>query len=101
MDLLTKFASIEIRPDTRISEADRTFCHAHQAAYDAAREALQELEFFWEDMQRQQQEALAPVDASSESYLTARNKLYLSKEDIREQRRSLHPVFIGRLIDYP
>lgn len=100
MDLLTKFASIEIRPDTRISEADHTFCQAHQAAYDAAREALQELEFFWEDIQRQQQEALAPVDAPSESYLTARNKPYLSKENIREQRRSLHPVFISRLIDY-
>lgn len=100
MDLLTKFASIEIRPDTRISEADRTFCQAHQAAYDAAREALQELEFFWEDIQRQQQEALAPTDASSGSYLTAHNNLYLSRESIREQRRSLHPVFINKLVDY-
>ena len=100
MDLLTKFSSIEIKPDTRISEADRTFCQAHQAAYDAAREALQELEFFWEDMQHQQQEALAPTDASYESYLTVRNKMYLSGENIREQRRSLHPVFIDKLINY-
>ena len=100
MDLLTKFSSIEIKPDTRISEADRTFCQAHQAAYDAAREALQELEFFWEDMQRQQQEALAPTDASYESYLAVHNKMYLSEENIREQRRSLHPVFIDKLINY-
>lgn len=100
MDLLTKFSSIEIKPDTHISEADRTFCQAHQAAYDAAREALQELEFFWEDMQRQQQEALAPTDASYESYLAVHNKMYLSGESIREQRRSLHPVFINKLIDY-
>lgn len=100
MDLLTKFSSVEIKPDTRISEADRTFCHAHQAAYDAAREALQELEFFWKDMQRQQQEALAPADGTSEPYLTIRNKLNLSEENIREQRRSLHPVFINKLIDY-
>ena len=100
MDLLTKFASIEIRPDARISEADRTFCQAHQAAYDAARESLQELEFLWEDMQRQQQEALAPADASSESYLTAHSKLYLSEDNIREQRRSLHPTFINKLVAY-
>ena len=100
MDLLTKFSSIEIKPDTRISEADRTFCQAHQAAYDAAREALQELEFFWEDMQRQQQEALAPAGTKSESYLTVHNKMYLSVENIREQRRSLHPVFIDKLINY-
>ena len=46
MDLLSKFSSIEIKPDARISETDRTFCQAHQAAYDAARASLQELEFF-------------------------------------------------------
>ena len=33
MDLLSKFSSIEIKPDARISETDRTFCQAHQAAY--------------------------------------------------------------------
>ena len=100
MNLLTKFSSIEIKPDTRISEADRTFCQAHQAAYDAAREALQELEFFWEDMQRQQQEALAPAGATSEPYLTTYGKLYLSEDNIREQRRSLHPAFIDKLASY-
>ena len=46
MNLLSKFSSIEIKPDARISETDRTFCQAHQAAYDAARASLQELEFF-------------------------------------------------------
>lgn len=102
MDLLTKFASIEIRSDTRISEADRAFCRAHQAAYDNARETLQELEFFWEDMLRQQQEALAPIDASSGTgtYLTAYGKLDLSGDGIRQQRRSLHPTFINKLVSY-
>lgn len=100
MNLLTKFSSIEIKPDTRISETDRTFCRAHQAAYDAAREALQELEFFWEDMQHQQQEALAPAGTTSEPYLTTYGKLYLSEDNIREQRRSLHPAFIDKLASY-
>ena len=100
MDLLTKFASIEIKPDARISEADRLFCQTHQAAYDTAREALQELEFFWEDIQCQQQEVLAPVGMPSETYLSTYGKLDLSVNDIREQRRSLHPVFIHNLAAY-
>ena len=101
MDLLSKFSSIEIKPDARISETDRTFGQAHQAAYDAARASLQELEFFWEDMQRQQQEALASTgNVPSESYLTTYGKLRLSERDIQEQRRSLHPAFIDRLASY-
>lgn len=100
MDLLTKFASIEIKPDARISGADRLFCQAHQAAYDAARESLQEPEFFWEDIQRQQQELLDPAGMTYEPYLTVCGKLDLSGNDIREQRRSLHPVFIQNLTAY-
>lgn len=101
MDLLTKFASIEVRPDARISEADRSFCQAHQAAYDAARESLKELEFFWEDIQRQQQDALASTDnVPSESYLTTYGKMNLSENDIQEQRRSIHPAFIDNLASY-
>lgn len=101
MDLLTKFASIEVKPDARISDADRIFCQAHQAAYDAARESLQELEFLWEDMQRQQQDALTSTsNVPSESYLTTYGKLNLSGSDIREQRRSLHPSFIHNLASY-
>lgn len=100
MDLLTKFASIEVRPDSRISETDRAFCQAHQAAYDAAREALQELEFFWEDAQCQQQKALAPSGTTSDHYLTAYGKLSLSEDSIQEQRRSLHPTFINKLVSH-
>lgn len=36
MDLLTKFETVEMKADTRISESDRIFCEAHQAAYDSA-----------------------------------------------------------------
>ena len=50
MDLLKKFENVEVKADTRISQSDRIFCEAHQAAYDHARSSLAELEFFWEDM---------------------------------------------------
>ena len=56
MDLLTKFENIEMKADTRISEADRIFCKAHQAAYDNTRASLPELGFIWDDMLGQQKE---------------------------------------------
>ena len=37
MDLLTKFENVEMKADTRISESDRIFCEAHQAAYEIGR----------------------------------------------------------------
>ena len=40
MNLLTKFENVEMKADTRISESDRIFCEAHQAAYDSARTSL-------------------------------------------------------------
>ena len=70
MDLLTKFSAVEIKPETRISEADRAFCQAHQTAYEAASNVLKELEYFWDDMQAGQQEALSPLNLPPSLYLT-------------------------------
>ena len=58
MDLLTKFETIEVKADARISEVDRNFCAAHQAAYENARTSLAELGFIWNDMLNQQRELL-------------------------------------------
>ncbi len=100
MDLLKKFESVEIKADTRISESDRIFCEAHQAAYDLARSSLEELEFFWEDMRSQQRELLAPTEASAETYLTTYGEFQLSSEKIRGQLQSLHTLFIEHLVSY-
>lgn len=100
MDLLTKFENVEIKADTRITESDRIFCEAHQAAYDIARTSLPELEFFWNDMLNQQRELLASTGASSETYLSDYGGLKLSDKDIRQQTRSLPSLFIGRLVSY-
>lgn len=36
MDLLKKFAAVEIKADNRITASDRAFCEKNQAAYEAA-----------------------------------------------------------------
>lgn len=43
VDLLSKFEAVEIKAEQRISEDDRVFCKAHQAAYDDAKTSLMEL----------------------------------------------------------
>ena len=78
MDLLTKFETIEVKADARISEVDRNFCAAHQAAYENARTSLAELGFIWNDMLNQQRELLTPTGASSETYLVTYDALKLS-----------------------
>lgn len=100
MDLLQKFETVEMKADTRISESDRIFCEAHQAAYDSARTSLPELGFIWNDMLSQQRELLAPAGASSETYLVTYNGLKLSDDIIQKQIHSLHPLFICQLASY-
>ncbi len=100
MDLLEKFDSVEIKQDTRISEADRAFCEAHQAAYENAAANLQELEFFWNDMLEQQKTLLASIEGPHTVYLLSHDGLKISSDTIREQLRSLHTLFIGHLASY-
>ena len=54
MNLVEKINQVKIKADTRISGADRAFCERQQRAYDAAREALRELDFTWTDCISQQ-----------------------------------------------
>lgn len=100
MDLLAKFEMVEIKADTRISEADRAFCEAHQAAYDSARTSLPELGFIWNDMLRQQRELMASTGGSSETYLVTHNGLKISDHAVQDQVHSLHPLFICQLVSY-
>lgn len=100
MDLLEKFNMVETRPDTRISEADRAFCEAHQAAYENAAATLQELWYFWDDMLGQQRQLLAPTDAAPTAYLLSHGSLAVSGDAILGQVRSLHALFIGHLVHY-
>ncbi len=100
MDLLTKFETIEMKADTRISESDRIFCEAHQAAYENAKNNLAELKFFWNDMLAQQRDLLAPAGASSEMYLSSYDGLKLSDNVIQGQIHSLHHQFICQLVSY-
>ncbi len=88
MDLLEKFAAVEVKADNRISEKDKFYCEQHQAAYKAAVSMFKELIFVWADMQKQQDELLGDKQGTFyHNYLVARDGLSISEDAIKNTLR--------------
>ena len=100
MDILSKFATVEVKSIQRITDADQKYCTAQQAAYEAARSTLSELNFFWEDALRTQKQILSDTDTSSNHYLTDYDRLNISSEKIQSQYNKLHTTLIMQLVYY-
>ena len=97
MNLVEKINQVKIKADTRISEADRAFCERQQRAYDAAREALKELDFTWTDCISQQKMILDGEQAYTYYLGNDRN---LKAACFRDELERLHEHFINRLTSY-
>lgn len=97
MNLVEKINQVKIKADTRISGADRAFCERQQRAYDAAREALRELDFTWTDCISQQKMILDGEQAYT-YYLG--NDCNLKTACFRDELERLHEHFINRLTSY-
>lgn len=101
LSFLSKFSAVEIKSDTRISESDKKFCKAHQAAYENAISLLYELKFFWESMLESQKQILAPVgEQRYQQYLVDGSNLSLSLPEIQKQIRQTHEVLIEKIVDH-
>lgn len=99
MDLLSKFDSVHVTSDGRISEQDKAFCAAHQTAYDAAKSSLEELKYIWTDILEQQETALQGTGRPSTTYVTS-SGLNISVDHIEKQIQLLHRLFIFNLVWY-
>ena len=100
MDLFAKFEAVEMKVDFRISEADKQFCEAHQSAYEAAKSALTELQFFWADILQTQETLLTGTSDTKTTYLSGYDTLKISPDNIQEQLKALHNIFIEKLVGY-
>ena len=100
MDILSKFATVNVKSIQRITAADQKYCTAQQAAYEAAQSTLSELKFFWEDVLETQKQILSGTDTSSKHYLTDYDHLNISPEKIQSQYNSLHKTLIMQLVHY-
>lgn len=101
MELLQKFAVVEIQTDHRISETDKDYCELHQKAYETAIRSFQELAFFCADMIAAQNELLG--DRKSPfyyDYLVSHDGPVISQEAILLHAESLHADFITALVRY-
>lgn len=101
MELLQKFAAVEVQTDRRIAETDKNYCERHQKAYEAAISSFQELAFFWEDMNKVQQELLGGKESSFfYNYLASHNGPSISQAAINNHIEALHKDFIMNLTYY-
>lgn len=98
MDLLSKFDLVIIESDARISETDKEFCTALQSAYDTAKASLMELKYFWEDIVETQKRLLCKTGVSDLLFLTQSGELRLSSQNIENQLRELHGIFIESIV---
>lgn len=101
MELLQKFAAVEIQANHRITKTDKDYCEQHQKAYEAAITNFQELAFFCADMAAAQDELLG--DRKSPyyyDYLASHDGPAISQEAILLHAESLHADFITVLVQY-
>ena len=100
MGLIEKFDSVEITADTVLTKAEQVFCLANQNAYEAAKEALIELDYFWSDILAVQRTALSSTNTSPWSYLTSKGYLKISSDAIQKELLATHSAFIENLVSY-
>ena len=101
VDLLTKFDSVSISVDNRITPADRSFCEWNQAAYEAAIIAYQELACYWEDMENTQNEFKHEIAGEfRHDYLHSDRGPQISLDLIRKHIHALHTDFIQVITHY-
>ena len=101
MELLQKFAAVEIQADHRITELDKEYCELQQKAYETAISGFKELAFFWEDMNTAQAELLG--DSKSpfyHNYLASHDGPSISQQSIERHIEALHINFIMYLTSY-
>lgn len=103
MDLLQKFARVEIGADTRITEADRIFCQKHQDAYQSALASFQRLLELWRETEDGQRRILSDPggpDKTWSQYLTSSKFPALDVIQIRVHISKLHKKFICAVVSY-
>ena len=98
-DLLEKFKSVELKPDTRITESDRRYCIAQQEAYEKGRAVLAQLAKLVAEAQAEQVRILKRN--GEEVYTTYLGTTYeVSDDKILQRLDNTHSVFIHNIVSY-
>lgn len=102
--LAEKLKSVTVSVESLISEKDRRFCEANQAAYEAACHRLRELASLVNEIREEQKNILLPIidreDRSfyiGDSYVNIRG---LACTDLNEEIVEIPSIFIHRIVNY-
>lgn len=102
MNILEKLSSVEIKPESRISDADRRWCEAHADAYGKAISALVAMSGVVQTYAEEQRAALAPV--LSQADLRYRQDKYIGKgfdpSDYLDRIPKIHVSFVDDVVNY-
>lgn len=104
MELLEKFATVEIQTDNRITEADRLFLQRQQTAYQDAVTGFYQIGGLWSDMCVQQKAALFdPEDRWGRwrsKYLTSDWWDAIKVNSLKKHIFFLHRTFLCAVVSY-
>lgn len=98
MNLLDKFATVEIKADNRISEADRLFCIQNQTAYEKAGEFLRKVMVELEAALEEQRQLLCKKE--SEFYESYMDHDHLTVRNVTNALVDRHKTLIQRIVSY-
>lgn len=104
MSLLAKFNAVKVTADSRITAADRAFCEAHQAAYDAACVSLRDLAEMAEKAEAVQKKIMQPLEEEAtrmyyHSYF-APSGTHFGASDFFERLEHIHGDFITHVAEH-
>ena len=105
MDLLEKFAAVEVRPMDCMTEADRQFCQCQQKIYQDAAEGFYQIAVLWADMYDNQKSTLSTPENAwdgkwKQKYLVSQWWPEVKAGAMLKHISSLHREFISTLVSY-
>lgn len=104
MDLLEKFAAVEVQTDSRITESDRRFFQRRQSAYQDAVTGFYQIGALWSDMRAQQKAALFDPENRWEcwetTYLTSDWWQEIDVSHLMKHIFFLHKTFLCAIVSY-
>lgn len=98
MNLLDKFAAVEIKADNRISEADRLYCTQNQTAYEKAGEFLRKLASELSEALEEQRQILCKKE--SEFYESYMDHDHMTVRHVTEALVERHKTLIHNIVSY-
>lgn len=100
MGILDKFSGIEIKADTRISEADRAVCLREQEAFDKSGPALEQLADLYDTLNGEQRSILSKDNDEFYNPYMRTDSFRCVSDDARCAMAARNEKFIDRVVNY-